>query len=368
VGASQPAGVVFNNVGGGVYTLTGSAADVTSELDALTLTAPTTWTGAVNNIEALTFSLSDKSSANATAATDTVTADILGPNYTKTFGYSGHIETFTVQTSGYYNIVADGAQRGGGVNNSRGGLGAIAGGDIYLKAGATLEIVVGGEGQNGQSQGAGGGGGGSFVIEINDGSSAVDINEVIAGGGGGGDGSGYGSDYGQGGRTQATGGSGGGSGGAGGVNGAAGIGSTDVNGPGGGGGGFTGGAAGQNGSVNGVTFAGGAAGVGQGRYSGGGYPVGASAGGGGGSLVNSTLDISKTAGAQSGNGSISITAVQLPPTITGGSTTDASPGSTTDTPFAGVTIGDVNPGATETLTITLSDPNASLSVGASHPA
>src|SRR6185437_1871726 len=282
VGASQPAGVVFNNVGGGVYTLTGSAADVTSELDALTLTAPTTWTGAVNNIEALTFSLSDKSSANATAATDTVTADILGPNYTKTFGYSGHIETFTVQTSGYYNIVADGAQRGGGVNNSRGGLGAIAGGDIYLKAGATLEIVVGGEGQNGQSQGAGGGGGGSFVIEINDGSSAVDINEVIAGGGGGGDGSGYGSDYGQGGRTQATGGSGGGSGGAGGVNGAAGIGSTDVNGPGGGGGGFTGGAAGQNGSVNGVTFAGGAAGVGQGRYSGGGYPVGASAGGGGG--------------------------------------------------------------------------------------
>ncbi len=79
VGASHPAGVTFAG-GNGSYTLTGSAANITSELDALTLTVPSTLTGAVNAIEALTFSLSDASSANAAAATTTLTADLVAPH------------------------------------------------------------------------------------------------------------------------------------------------------------------------------------------------------------------------------------------------------------------------------------------------
>ena len=47
----------------GVYQLLGSTSTVTSALDALTLTAPATLTGAVDGIEALTLSLSDISSA-----------------------------------------------------------------------------------------------------------------------------------------------------------------------------------------------------------------------------------------------------------------------------------------------------------------
>ena len=95
------------------------------------------------------------------------------------------IETVTIGVSGYYDITAWGAQGGNGRSGGRGGLGAMASGDIYLQAGARLEIVVGARGSNG-GQAGGGGGGGSFVIETNDGSHAVNINEVIAGGGGGG--------------------------------------------------------------------------------------------------------------------------------------------------------------------------------------
>ncbi len=112
---------------------------ITAALDALiALTAPSTLTGAVNGVEVLTFSLSDTTSAYALPPTAaTVTADILAPNFSKTFGYTGHIETFTVQTSGYYDIAADGAQGGSG-SRGHGGLGAFASGDLYLQAGAQL--------------------------------------------------------------------------------------------------------------------------------------------------------------------------------------------------------------------------------------
>ncbi len=372
--------------GHGEYTLGGTAAadtaaNITAALDALTLTAPSTLTGAVNGVEVLTFSLSDTTSAYALPPTAaTVTADILAPTFSKTFGYTGNIETFTVQNSGYYDIAADGAQGGVGFFND-GGLGAFASGAVYLQAGAQLEIVVGGAGQSGRSNG--GGGGGSFVIETNSGSGAADVNEVIAGGGGGGshvtDGNGGG------GRTQGTGGAGGGGfggfGGGGGVGGAAGHGSIGFGSYGAGGGGFTGGAIGQDGSVTGTTFAGGfggsgggggfggggggasivAGGGGGGGYGGGGGGV--RGGGGGGSFVNaSAYDVAKTAAVNSGNGSVTITAVTfLTPSITG-------TGSTTDQPFAGVTIADSNLNPVDTLTITLSDANATLVIGASHPA
>jgi hypothetical protein len=138
-----------------------------------------------NGIEVMNISLSDLSNADAVPATASVTANILGPNFSDTFNYSGAIQTFTVQTSGFYDIAADGAQGGGGFGSAVGGLGAMASGEIYLQAGATLEIVAGGAGATG-ALGGGGGGGGSFVIETNNGSSAVKVDEVIAGGGGGG--------------------------------------------------------------------------------------------------------------------------------------------------------------------------------------
>ena len=89
----------------------------------------------------------------------------LSTNQTNTFGYTGHIVTVTVGTTGYYDIAADGAQGGsGGYSTAAGGLGAMASGQVYLQAGAKLEIVVGGAGA---SSSHGGGGGGSFVIETN---------------------------------------------------------------------------------------------------------------------------------------------------------------------------------------------------------
>ena len=62
------------------------------------------------------------------------------------FTYTGSLKTWTVQTSGLYDITAYGAQGGdgGGFSNSVGGLGAKIGGDISLTAGETLNILVGG--------------------------------------------------------------------------------------------------------------------------------------------------------------------------------------------------------------------------------
>ena len=70
----------------------------------------------------------------------------LSTTQTNEFDYSGTIVDVTVATAGYYDITADGAQGGIGSNNTAGGLGAMASGEVYLQAGATLEIVVGGAG------------------------------------------------------------------------------------------------------------------------------------------------------------------------------------------------------------------------------
>src|ERR1700678_4370136 len=96
----------------------------------------------------------------------------LSTTQTNTFDYTGAIETATVGAAGYYDITADGAQGGDGAATTvAGGPGAMARGEVFLQAGATLEIVVGGEGHNSTS--GGGGGGGSFVIETDNGSGAV---------------------------------------------------------------------------------------------------------------------------------------------------------------------------------------------------
>ena len=86
--------------------------------------------------------------------------------------------------------------------------------------------------------------------------------------------------------------------------------------------------------------------------------------GGGGSFVNPSYYADGTADAHSGDGLVTIVFSSALPTITGpGGTTYANQGSTTDPPFAGVTIGDLNAGATDTLTIKLSVANPTLSVG-----
>src|SRR5215831_14562480 len=96
------------------------------------------------------------------------------------FTYTGSLVTFTVPTSGLYQILAFGAQGGNlelnpGVITRPGGLGAEIGGDFSLIAGEMLSVAVGGRGNNG----AGGGGGGSFVVDPGN------VPLVIAGGGGG---------------------------------------------------------------------------------------------------------------------------------------------------------------------------------------
>ncbi len=249
----------------------------------------------------------------------------------KTFSYDGVIQYDTITATGTYDIVAAGGQGGNETTFDKpGGLGGSSGGNVFLQAGAVLEIVVGGVGSDVGSLNGAGGGGGSFVIEINNGSGTVDINEVIAGGGGGAGLLGAGGI----GVKAPTGGHGGGtSSGAGGVNGAAGSGGF----AGGGGGGFQGGNGGSKSGTGGVgiaggtDFAGGSGGAdggssggfgggGGGGYSGGGGGGGwgggggggrngSSGGGGGGSYVNSTIGVTKSAGVNSGAGFVTITPV-----------------------------------------------------------
>lgn len=203
-----------------------------------------------------------------------------------TFTYDGHLIQYdTITVSGTYDIVAYGAQGGNNTfGGGGGGAGAMAGGDIYLQAGAQLAVVVGQVGTSVGGTIGGGGGGGSYVIEINDGSGPPPggpVIEIVAGGGGGaGSNGGGGSGLGPQGQTTPP------MGGVGGING------------GGGGGGFAGGAGATRGTggtgsttlvVSGGTidpalFAGGAGGSngGTGGFGGGGGGSGAALSGGGG--------------------------------------------------------------------------------------
>ncbi|MEJ0017209.1 MAG: Hint domain-containing protein [Acetobacteraceae bacterium] len=197
------------------------------------------------------------------------------------FTYTGTVDSFTVPITGLYDITGYGAQGGtggaGSLGGGAGGLGAQIGGQFSLNQGAILRIIVGGQGGY-YLAGAGGGGGGSFVIEIFDGTSAVRIPLVIAGGGGGGA---YGTASSGGpGQTGKTGGSGI-NGGAGGSDGAGGTGSGSGL-AGGGGGGYAGAASGENGLPSGSGYAGGAAVIGGIGGFGGGGAGGADGGGGGG--------------------------------------------------------------------------------------
>lgn len=102
-----------------------------------------------------------------------------GNGATTVFSYSGKLQTFTVPTTGTYDIVAEGAQGGFSDSESIPGKGAEVGGDFQLTAGEMLSIVAGGQGQ--QANFSGGGGGGSFVYPAN----ALGQPLLAAGGGGG---------------------------------------------------------------------------------------------------------------------------------------------------------------------------------------
>jgi len=225
-------------------------------------------------------------------------------NSTETFTTPG-TTTYTVGTSGVYDITADGAQGGGNpLFGAVGGAGAAVGGDIYLQAGTKLQILVGGQGGSATS-GAGGGGGGTFVTEIYNGMASVDTFLAVAGGGGG---SGIYPNGGNGvtGPTGANGGNAGAldgkAGGLGGKNGAAGQ-----QGAGGGGNGGNGDRSGHGGAGDGG-FGGGGGGGSDGGGGGGGYgggggaPASGGAGGGGGSYLDASFtNPVKTAGANSGD-------------------------------------------------------------------
>jgi Glycine rich protein len=266
-----------------------------------------------------------------------------------TIAYSGTIATYTVTSTGIYNITASGAQGGNSATvtttrgnltlslTSAGGLGAVLSGDVSLTAGKTLDFVVGGAGITGNGDFAGGGGGGTFVFFP-----AATQPLIVAGGGGGGGGffavsgpSGPGNeDPGGAGQTNTSGGAAccetGGAGGTAGFGGGGGM-STVFPENGGGGAGWLGNGGNGVGSSSGIggngpsSFTGGAGtsggnggfggggegsigGGGGGGYSGGGGGEGDNqAGGGGGSYFDpSFFKTTAAAGANSGSGYVTI--------------------------------------------------------------
>jgi hypothetical protein len=259
--------------------------------------------------------------------------------------YSGVETSFTVASSGVYEISAFGAQGGSGtvggnqVPSSSGGLGAEVDGFFNLTAGDVLTILVGGAGANGSlasnhNLGAGGGGGGgSFVFD-----STTSTLLAAAGGGGGGTeltgvaggsglagtagGNGTAVGAGTGGSSGSGGASGESSGGGGGFTSDGGTGTANLSDAGGGlsfadGGAGGAGAVGSNGNAGGNGgFGGGGGGAFQGHegggggggYSGGGAGGHGGGGGGGGSFLDASATVPTfTADINTGNGEVIIT-------------------------------------------------------------
>ncbi|TWD90238.1 glycine rich protein [Neobacillus bataviensis] len=144
------------------------------------------------------------------------------------FGYTGGYQQWTAPQTGRYQLEVWGAQGGGSDNcgnpyQGAAGRGGSAQGEVYLNAGETLYIYVGGQGgcsSNGLAQGGwngggsayasqpeepGGGGGGATDIRRINGSwddySSLNSRIIVAGGGGGG-GEDTGDQYGDGGGLE----------------------------------------------------------------------------------------------------------------------------------------------------------------------
>ncbi|MFO1081980.1 MAG: Calx-beta domain-containing protein [Reyranellaceae bacterium] len=292
-------------VSNGVYTVTGTAAEVQAALRALVFTPTANATlGLTTGFTVEVTNVAGKSATDATTSVQVATT---------TIGYTGATATYTVPVAGEYYITALGAQ-GGNVTGYGGGDGAEVGGRFHLAAGEVLTLTVGGQGQG---DGTGGGGGGTFVI------GSSDTPLVIAGGGGG---AGFLSDgdfaqTGTDGSTPNQGGAGGASGSGGGVpsgsygggggGGLAGGGASTANrGGGGGADGGPGGVGGPSGGGHGGLGGGGGGGLsgggGGGGYSGGGGSGAYGGPGGGGGSYDGGADPTSSV-ANLGNGSVVIT-------------------------------------------------------------
>ena len=209
-----------------------------------------------------------------------------------TLSYTGGLQTYTVSSSGVYDIVAYGAQGGTSGAGTAGGLGGESGGDVTLTSGTTLTVLVGGQGSTG---GPGGGGGGTFVVEGTGSYTPL----IIAGGGGGSLGNGAGAAGGGGNTAAGAGTNGGGSAGSGGGGGGA------SSGGGAGGGGYSGNGTSTAYGGGGKSFLnGGAGGAGSGTqgFLGNGGNGGAGGYGGGGGGANSSFGGGGGGGGYSGGG------------------------------------------------------------------
>ncbi len=142
----------------------------------------------------------------ASIASSTVCAATSTPVAAVTFGYAGSgadnivgtsISSYTIPTTGTYTIDAFGAQ-GGKLGSFLGGKGGELKADFNLNAGTLLSILIGQQGNDGNSGarsggGGGGGGGGAFVkngstilIAAGGGGGSSNLNDDFGGGGGGG--------------------------------------------------------------------------------------------------------------------------------------------------------------------------------------
>lgn len=125
--------------------------------------------------------------ANYNSASGSITVSIGGaPAVDKayTFNYTGSVQTFTAPVAGYYNLQVWGAQGGrslaDGSIKDTGGLGGYSSGDVYLEAGETIYIAVGGKGADpvrGTDSAGGWNGGGNSTHDHSD--------DEVAGAGGG---------------------------------------------------------------------------------------------------------------------------------------------------------------------------------------
>jgi len=257
-----------------------------------------------------------------------INAAYLATNLNGSVTVTGGIQSFTVPTTGVYQITAAGA--GGGNANAFGGRGRIVQGSITLTAGQVLRVLVG---QKGQLTTSSGGGGGSYVVD------AAGNNTIIVGGGGAGFVGALGAAIASSDGNILTAGFNSNSGGTGGINGNGGNGST---GWGGGGGGFNtngtdaaacvntrgfaflnGGAGGQtcNNTVGGFGGGGGTHGNTGGGGGGGGFSGGGGSdqnlanavGGGGGSFFNATMTGTTNVGVNLNAGFVTIIQPSLAP-------------------------------------------------------
>ena len=126
-----------------------------------------------------------------------------GDSGSKTFEYTGSMQTFTAPITGKYTLEVWGAQ-GGTCGGTQGGLGGYSKGNISLTQGQEIYVYVGGSGsqRNGGWNGGGSGGigtrsnihggGGGGATDIRVGGITLDKRVIVAGGGGGAGGDGQG--------------------------------------------------------------------------------------------------------------------------------------------------------------------------------